>query len=64
MKINYDMLFLFGILVIGLLVASFFGFREGYSSDRSGVPTIDEITGGKNKRRRRKTNKKTRRNKK
>lgn len=49
MKINYDMLFLFGILVIGLLIASFFGFREGYSSDRSGVPTIDEITGGKNK---------------
>ena len=49
MKINYDMLFLFGILVIGLLIASFFGFREGYSSNRSGVPTIDEITGGKNK---------------
>jgi len=49
MKINYDMLFLFGILVIGLLIASFFGFREGYSGDRSGVPTIDEITGGKNK---------------
>jgi hypothetical protein len=49
MKINYDMLFLFGILVIGLLIASFFGFREGYSGDKSGVPTIDEITGGKNK---------------
>lgn len=49
MKINYDMLFLFGILVIGLLVASFFGFREGLTgSNKSGVPTINEITGGTN----------------
>jgi len=45
MKINYDMLFLFGILVVGLLIASFFGFREGLTP----LPTIDEITGGKNK---------------
>ena len=29
MNFKYDMLFLFGILVIGLLIASFFGFREG-----------------------------------
>jgi hypothetical protein len=48
MKINYDMLFLFGILVIGLLIASFFGFREGLTDNKSGVPTLNEITGGKN----------------
>ena len=36
MKINYDMLFLFGILVIGLLIASFFGFREGLTDNKSG----------------------------
>ena len=49
MKINYDMLFLFGILVIGLLIASFFGFREGLEGGSSPpLPTINEITGGKN----------------
>ena len=50
MKINYDMLFLFGILVIGLLIASFFGFREGLTGNSSSppLPTINEITGGTN----------------
>ena len=35
MNFNYDILFLFGILVIGLLIASFFGFREGLSNSNS-----------------------------
>ena len=35
MNFNYDILFLFGILVIGLLIASFFGFREGLTNSNS-----------------------------
>ena len=35
MNFKRDMLFLFGILVIGLLIASFFGFREGLTNSNS-----------------------------
>jgi len=51
MKFNFDMLFLFGILIIGLLLASFLGIREGLTGSDSTsppLPTINDITGGTN----------------
>ena len=45
MKFNFDILFLLGILVIGLFLASFLGIREGFQAP---LPTINEITGGTN----------------
>jgi hypothetical protein len=48
------MLFLFGILIIGLLLASFLGIREGLTGIDSSsptsppLPTINDITGGTN----------------
>jgi hypothetical protein len=49
MSFKYNVLFLFGILVIGLLVASFFGFREGLSVNKdinNNVPkNISNTTG-------------------
>ena len=51
MKFNYDMLFLLGVLIIGLFLASFLGIKEGLtgnSASASSLPTINEITGGTN----------------
>jgi hypothetical protein len=54
MKFNFDMLFLFGILIIGLLLASFasfLGIREGLTGSDStspSLPTVNDITGGTN----------------
>ena len=48
MNFKYDMLFLFGILVIGLLIASFFGFREGATNMNSNIPRNMSNTTGVN----------------